>query len=162
MLKRKPIVSFSCLCSSLLHLYVTFVPTVTIPFHRADGTDFTMATISWWGGDIIMTIRKISPKWGRVLPINRLIGDEQLDGSSHLIEIKNGVRYFQDFGGQKIQVGRDLNGKNLANTSIHFRMTYLKGFILYMLDVHVDVVKVTTVYVSDYDGVRINKPHNRL
>lgn len=31
-----------------------------------------------------------------------------------------------------------------------------------MLDVHVDAVKVTTVYVSDYDGVRINKPHNRL
>ena len=30
-------------------------------------------------------------------------------------------------------------------------MTNLKGFILYMLDVHVDTVKVTTVYVSDYD-----------
>ena len=41
-------------------------------------------------------------------------------------------------------------------------MTNLKGFKLYMLDVHVDAVKVTTVYVSDYDGVRINKPHNRL
>lgn len=73
-----------------------------------------------------------------------------------------GSDIFRIFGGQKIQVGRDLNGENLANTSIHFRMTYLKGFILYMLDVHVDVVKVTTVYVSDYDGVRINKPHNRL
>lgn len=48
-----------------------------------------------------MTIRKISPKWGRVLPINRLIGDEPLDGSSHLIEIKNGVRYFQDFWGSE-------------------------------------------------------------
>ena len=52
----------------------------SISFHRADSTDFTMATISWWGGDIIKTIRKISPKWGRVLPINRLIGDERLDG----------------------------------------------------------------------------------
>ena len=41
-------------------------------------------------------------------------------------------------------------------------MTNLKGFKLYMLDVHVDAVKVTTVYVSDYDGVRINKLHNRL
>ena len=49
--------------------------------------------------------------------INRLIGNEPLDGSSHLIEIKNGVRHFQDFWGQKIQVGRDLNGKNLANMS---------------------------------------------
>ena len=46
--------------------------------------------------------------------------------------------------------------------SIHFRTTYLKGFILYMLDVHVDAVKVTTVCVSDYDGVHTNKPHNRL
>lgn len=31
-----------------------------------------------------------------------------------------------------------------------------------MLDVHVDAVKVTTVCVSDYDGVHTNKPHNRL
>ena len=37
--------------------------------------------------------------------------------------------------------------------SIHFRTTYLQGFLLYILDVYVDAVKVTTVCVSDYDGV---------
>ena len=37
------------------------------------------------------------------------------------------VAHFQDFGGQKIQVCRDLKIERcLANVSVHFRMTKLK------------------------------------
>jgi len=46
---------------------------------------------------------------------------------------QNGVARFQDFGGQKIQVVRDLKivytTLSLTNVSVHFRMSKLKSFI---------------------------------
>ena len=79
--------------------------------------------------------------WGEVLPSSRLMGMCRWMGSHFHDWINyygvwsylNGFAHFQDFGGQKIWVCRDLKIERLIlyhiNVSVHFRMTKLKGFI---------------------------------
>ena len=78
---------------------------------------------------------------GGVLPSSRLMGRCRWMGSHFHDWINyygvwsylNGFAHFQDFGGQKIWVCRDLKIERLIlhhiNVSVHFRMTKLKGFI---------------------------------